>query len=906
MLTNMEAFAKDASAIGGFADLNAFNVGSVRQAKVMSGLGESFNKIISESQNGFRVMGENSQDAVENLAQLSRAFRSGTSFFLSGKLVKAMGPQYVKMVDETQQSLASMGATSDDIASAMAATALQVRLSGKTGDEATKALVKGMNDSSKSARELSLTFGVSALKILEASNKFKLSAGGKRAAASGNSEASNVIAEVMSGLNVGFTDTEISRGASVIGRGAGGAQSLTTDINRIHAIGAVEQAERALTSRGQPITTEAMFTELKKHAKSLLAQSRNFTEFNEAEFDSAALVEAAALNLMMSDEERAKAAEKADKDAKSAFANTSEGKNITSMNQLSSSLDTLRNFVFMLTGAIVGFTGIMAPLVAGLTMALISKGALKSVGDAVGGVGGVAGTASDWIRDKVGSIFGSGAPSPTVPPGSPPGGPTIPTAPGGKGKGMSIFGDFLGKVGSKKAVRGAGVIALLGASLALAGYGFQKFSEVTWEGMLKGTIALGGLMGLAKLVGKATTPMLKGAGVIALLGAAVGVAGIGFKQFNDVNWGSTVKGAIAMGVLISVVSVLNGMSKEMLVGAGVLIALGAAVGVAGIGFKQFNDVDWGATVKGAIAMGILGAAASALSNISTNVFIGAGAIAALGAAMWIAGKGFAAFNDVNWESMAKAGIAIGVLAAAAFGLSLIAIPVAIGAAVIAGLGVAVGIFGLGAMVGAIAMDMLSAALAKIGVIDGGNLIAIGGGLAAIGAGMVVFSAGAIVGTASSVITGLMSLFGAKSPLDRIMEFVPYADKISLIGTGIKNFGDGITSVTASLTNFDTDKFSTLKEKLLDFAKAGASDEMRLTAEYLSQIGSSLSTISSITPTLPSTLPTIDSSSAKGPADSSGLTAEGIGQMSNVLLDMLSELKMIKSNTRFTGFPPVRT
>ena len=112
---------------------------------------------------------------------------------------------------------------------------------------------------------------------------------------------------------------------------------------------------------------------------------------------------------------------------------------------------------------------------------------------------------------------------------------------GAAGNGMSAFGDFLGKLGDSKTVKGAGTLALLGGALALAAHGFKTFGEVKWEGMLKGTIALGGLIVLARGIGEATTSMLKGAAAIAILGGSLLISAIGFKTFNEVDWGSLVK-----------------------------------------------------------------------------------------------------------------------------------------------------------------------------------------------------------------------------------------------------------------------------------------------------------------------------------------------------------------------------
>jgi hypothetical protein len=299
---------------------------------------------------------------------------------------------------------------------------------------------------------------------------------------------------------------------------------------------------------------------------------------------------------------------------------------------------------------------------------------------------------------------------------------------------------------------------------------------------------------------------------------------------------------------------------------------------------------------------------------------GAAAIALLGATMWVAGKGFSTFNDLNWESMLKGVVALGAFSVAAILMGTALPAIALGAVAIAALGLAVGILGVGMIPAAYATNLFSEAIVKLGEVSGGNLIAIGAGLAAIGAGAVVFAAGMAAASAGSILTGIMSIFGAKSPLDRIKEFVPIADKISLVGAGIQAFGAGIASIASSITSVNTDILTTLKDKLLEFAAAGSSDEIKLTAEYLSSIGTSLGTIANIGDIrLPSTssmsVPTVstDISSSLSPGESivndkasSSLTPEAISQLMGYLSSMQNDLAAIRGNTKTDSFSaPVR-
>ena len=140
-----------------------------------------------------------------------------------------------------------------------------------------------------------------------------------------------------------------------------------------------------------------------------------------------------------------------------------------------------------------------------------------------------------------------------------------------------------------------------------------------------------------------------------------------------------------------------------------------------------------------------------------------------------------------------------------------------GTAAFVALGVAVAAMGVALRIASLGIKPFAESLKLIGEIDGNNLVTIGAGLAAIGAGMLVFSAGMLAGTGAGILSGIASFFGAKSPLDKIKEFVPIAEKIALIGEAIKNFGEGIRELSKSTSEFNADAFSQIKDSISGFS-----------------------------------------------------------------------------------------
>ena len=917
MLEALKGFSEDAAKMGGFADLGAFKIGSIQQAKIMSGLGESFIKIIEQSQGGFKSFGNNSQESMEALSELSRGFRVGSNT-LSSSMRTSLGPDLVKTMDKAMEATNSMGLSQEDQAAVMGSLTQSIGLTARSSDEARQAMVRQYKDTTESARILSNTFGVSAKDMLKAMEGFRKTSAGKTAALQGlDSEAANAAA-LIEQMGVKVDDETRARMATSIAQGDYNQARAMVDPNDQQAFALVEATlQKAMAGGGikgaEGAARIAAGAQEQIPGLEAIFESRKGQQIN-AEYSSAGQ-RAGSAAAMMKLQARATAGDEDAKKELAKMAVTTESAGVLAQNKLTDALNSLRTTIIGLTagflvllgplGAILGAGGLGAlatggafgKLLGGLgetigkwgskASGLISKipgvgGIAETVGSKAGGliskipgVGGIAETVGSWgskiggagsgVGEKIGGIGGKLAPL-----GDKLGsiaGKGMDTATSGMGK----FGEMLGKLGDNKTLKGAGTLALLGGALILAAVGFRTFGEVTWEGMLKGTIALGGLIVLARGIGAASTSMLKGAAAIAILGASLLISAIGFKTFNEVETESLIKGAVALGVLGVAAVLLGKAAPQILLGSLAIAALGAAMWIAGKGFQTFNEVEPESLIKGAVALGVLGVAAVLLGKAAPQIGLGSLAIAALGAAMWIAGKGFQTFNGVDFEQLAKGALALVGFTAAIFALGAImmsgvgALLFGAGLLAIVALGVAAAITGVALGIAAVGLGMFAGRLEEIAEIDGANLIAVGAGLAAIGFGMIAFTAGMIAGTAGGVISGIMSLFGAKSPLDRIKEFVPIADKIALLGQGIKNFGDGVLDLNQGMTGFDQNAFDNLKTIMQEFAIAGSSEEMRLTAEYLKSIGSSLTDMSEIE-TLPAAgIPALPGATIREPA-----------------------------------------
>ena len=819
-LGGLQEFAKQAGDMGAFADLSKFSVGSVTSMKLMSGLGGAFMKVIEESQGGFRAFGANSQEAAENLSNLSRGLKYGSGY-LNKTLKDSLGTDLVKSVDRASTAAASMGMSDEERAKLLGSLAQSAMLGAKNEKDAQERLVRQYSDTLDNTRKLSNAFGISTKEILASMEAFRKTTAGTYASLEGNTGAQQ-LAPLIAKMGIENDPEKISRIALALSRGDMGAAqaNVSNPANQV----ALEMLNRAVQNGGEGGNN---VTAIGKNLKGMSGEMQRIRD-ERSQYATTA-PEYAALGAALGKFEKDMA--QGGKDEGKEAPRTSETDNIKSMNSLTAALESLRNVIIGLTAGIATLVGSFGALAVFGAAGGLMSGGMGKVGDMLGGALG-----------KVGGMFGKkpdfvGPMKPSAASG------IMDKLSGAAGKGMEGFGDMLGKLGDNKVVKGAGTLALLGAALALTAVGLKTFNDVQWTSLVKGTIALGGLIGMARLVGEATTGIVKGAAAIAILGAAVLISAVGFKTFNDVNWDSLAKGAIAIAALAATTQLLGKMSA--------------------------------------------------------NIAIGAGAIALLGASMWVAGKGFQSFNKVNWSSMAKGAVALGVLAGAIFGLGAIIMSgagaVLFGAGLIgmAALGVTAAGLGLALGVASVGMKPFAESLKTIGAISGSNLILVGAGLGAIALGMAAFTAAAIAASAGGLVSGLLGLFGPKSPIERMLQLVPYAEKISMIGEGMSKFGSSIGLINDNLKSLDLDALENFKNALVEISNIDLPSLNGLSIPQISTSG--------MTGTPQQGNGLSDALSANA-----AVTPEVISQVMAYLSSIENDLAAIRGNTKQSGYDsPVR-
>jgi hypothetical protein len=316
-----------------------------------------------------------------------------------------------------------------------------------------------------------------------------------------------------------------------------------------------------------------------------------------------------------------------------------------------------------------------------------------------------------------------------------------------------------------KAVLGA--LALIPVSLGLTAmiFGFlgaKLIEKIDGKGVKKG------LEGLADgLEAMAKGKVLLGAGALV-------VAGIGLVAALPGMLAAAVLGTIGPLVEKGLTSFAKGIERlasgKVFLGALALAALGAALIPAAIAFKMFSEVSWEDMGKAGVALVGLGIAGATIGSLAGQMILGAIAIAALGASLIPAAYALQMFADISWEDLGKAGVALVGLGVAGGVLGSMLPLMLAGAIAIAALGASLIPF-------AYALNLMAPALEKFTPI----IKEFGGVIEKVFTG--------IAGVITAAFDGLSNLFKTLGEVDPIKLFAIGPALIS-IGAGLAALGGG--------------------------------------------------------------------------------------------------------------------
>ena len=195
----------------------------------------------------------------------------------------------------------------------------------------------------------------------------------------------------------------------------------------------------------------------------------------------------------------------------------------------------------------------------------------------------------------------------------------------------------------------ASALLVMGGALHVLSSAVRSMAEMEWMEIARGLAVMAG--SLAILAG--AVALMSGVGLLALgVGLAVASAGLlllsaAMKSLAEMSWEEMARGLVAMAGGLLVLGVATAAMSGMVVGAGVMLILAAAMAVLTPQLIAMSNLSWGQVAVGLAMLAgsllILGVAGVAAVAIAPGLAILAGSIALLGIGCLAAGAGVALF-----------------------------------------------------------------------------------------------------------------------------------------------------------------------------------------------------------------------------------------------------------------------
>ena len=234
---------------------------------------------------------------------------------------------------------------------------------------------------------------------------------------------------------------------------------------------------------------------------------------------------------------------------------------------------------------------------------------------------------------------------------------------------------------------------------------------------------------------------------------------------------------------------------------------------------------------GSIFKGILGGLSDGIKMFaSAKTVAGIAVMGLLTAVVYGLSKALGEFADLDWDTLAKAGITIAALIGAGALAGSIAPMLGLGALALTGLGAAVWTIGAAMEEMGDGLKNFTDGMERLAAIDGGALLDVAAGVAALGAAIAAFGAGQAVGGLGSLVTNLLTA-GQDSPVEQLI-------KIGTVGQGVKDAADGLDRMSGAMKQFgniDPNTMKTVKEfpweEATRFVAAGGAMKMAGASVY---------------------------------------------------------------------------
>jgi hypothetical protein len=314
----------------------------------------------------------------------------------------------------------------------------------------------------------------------------------------------------------------------------------------------------------------------------------------------------------------------------------------------------------------------------------------------------------------------------------------------------------------------------------------------------KGPSGLDKFLGNAKKIGKSIKDLF--VGIADTIAKVLGKLAGGIKDFIT---------KVSQGIKNLLQNIAKGIESfgkgAVLKGAAALLVVSGALFVAAKAFKEFGDVKWEAVAKGLVGITGLIVVMKLLDKGTMSMIKGAAALTIMSGALFIAGKAFQQFAEVDWKALAVAAVGIAGLAGALLILGPLLPGIALGAVSLTVMSAALAGFGAAVQVLAAGLPTLTEFIEKMSTLDGVGLISAAAGITAIGIALAALGAGQVIQALGNFVSSILS-FGKDDIFTKLTRLGEVAGNLKELPSIMQQLG--------KLSDFEvSDKFEEGVDKL---------------------------------------------------------------------------------------------
>ena len=206
---------------------------------------------------------------------------------------------------------------------------------------------------------------------------------------------------------------------------------------------------------------------------------------------------------------------------------------------------------------------------------------------------------------------------------------------------------------SKKTLRSATSLVIIGAALEIFADVCSKFGQMQWPDLGKAGAAIAGILAICagfELLSGMSKKTLRSATSLVIIGAALEIFADVCSKFGQMQWPDLGKAGAAIAGILAICAgfeLLSGMSGNILASSAALVIMATALNLMVPVLQSLGSMSVDEIVKGIVSiaatMAIIGVAGYALEPVAPVILAISGAVALLGVACLAAGAGVMAF-----------------------------------------------------------------------------------------------------------------------------------------------------------------------------------------------------------------------------------------------------------------------